>query len=668
MPVVINEISTNGSSNGSSQGSANGNGGASPGTIEGIHLSHFALKISGAQAPNDVLDSIIECMVENSLHLPDMCILRFEAASADSVAGVGFPAWVDDATFDIGKEIEIDAFGEGQQPKPIFYGEITAVEMDFSAIGVPTLIVRALAFSHRLTRTRQRRSFAQVTDSDIVSKLAGEAGLSADADSTANVYDWVFQNNQTDWDFLQDRARRNSFWLYAWNKTLSFKKIKEATSADVAVEWGNDLRSFRPSLNAGSQVTEVQVRGWDRKKKQTIIGQNSSPKSAPTIGAKTAKAAGASFSNASKMTVVDKPTFSQGEADKIAQSVFDDIAGEYVEADGLTFGNPNLLAGKTIEVKGVGQRFSGKYFVTSTTHTYTAAEGYTTQFSINGKRPGNLLALLENESKAVPVQAAATIVVAIVTNINDPEDMARVKVKYPTITEDDESFWAPVAMPMAGPGRGFQYIPEVNDEVLVAFENGDIHRPYVIGALWNGSDKPPMKTSEYVKDSKIIRRLTKTRIGHTMDFDDDASSIKITTAGSHKYTMLDASGTKSVGIETSGKHQIFADDDWKGESGITLFTTKKNRIFLIDNRNGADPGIMIRDQNDNYIQLNATDNSITVNCKGALNISAGGKITMEGKMGIDIKSPAPITIHSDAKLDMDATGPTSVKGAVVQIN
>lgn len=660
MPVVINEINTNVSSN--------GHGSATPGTMEAVHLSHFALKINGAKPPDDVLDSALEFTVENSLHLPDMCVMRFEASAPRQDGGVGFPSWVDDATFDIGKEIQVDASGEGQQAKPIFYGEITAVEMDFSGISVPTLIVRALDFSHRLARNRQRRSFGQVKDSDIVSKLAGEAGLSANVDQTAVVHDWVFQNNQTNWDFLQERARRNSFWLYSWNKTLSFKKITEAASPDVTVEWGYDLRSFRPRLNAGEQVTEVQVRGWDRKKKKTIIGQSSSPNSAPAIGAKKAKAAGNSFSSASKMTVVDKPTFSQGEADKMAQSVFDDIAGEYVEADGLIYGSPSLLAGKTIEVKGVGQRFSGKYFVTSTTHSYTAAEGYTTQFAVNGKRPGNLLALLEDQSNAAPTQDGTNIVIALVTNNDDPNNMARVKLKYPTITDEAESDWAYVAMPMAGPNRGFQYIPEVDDEVLVAFEHGDIHRPYVIGALWNGQDAPPMKTADYVKDGKIIRRLTKTRIGHQMDFDDDASSIKITSAKGHKYTMLDADKKKSIGLETTGQHKIFLDDDWNGESGITLWTHDKNRIFLIDKRSGTDPGIMIRDEKDNFIFLNANDSSITVNCGGAMNITAGGKITMEGKMGVDIKSPLAVTIHSDTQLDLTATGLTTISGAMVKIN
>ena len=671
MPVVINEISSNGSSNGSS---SNGHAGAAAGSIEAIHLSHFALKINGAQPPGDVLDSALEYTVENSLHLPDMCIIRFQAASPQGDGGVGFPSWVDDETFDIGKAIQVDASGEGQQGTPIFFGEITAVEMDFSGIGVPTLIVRALSKSHRLHRTRRSRSFVQVTDSDIVSRLAGEAGLTADTDATTPVHGWVFQNNQTDWEFLQERAHRCDCLLYAWDSKLYLKKMADHNSAAVTLEWGNSLRSFRPRQNAGLQVSQVTVRGWDRMQKQDIVGQASTPVGTPQIGATPAQSVGAKLGGAAKMTVVDRPTFSQAEADGLAQSYLDDIAGDYIDADGLSYGTPLLLAGKTVEVKGVGSRFSGKYYVTSTTHSYTPAEGYTTQFAVTGKRPGNLLGLLQEEGGTQRSRLGDNIVIGVVTNVNDSEgNQGRVKVKYPVYFNTDsgqevESDWASIATPMAGPGRGFQYIPEVDDEVLVAFEHGDVRRPYIIGALWNGKDKPPMNTADYVKDGKIIRRLTKTRIGHQMDFNDDASTITVTTAGNHQFVMSDEQKKVGVKILTTGGHVIVADDDDDGKSAIQIRTHDDHKITLADNVNGS-VGIGIVDKTgNNKIIINSTDNSITISCQGAMNISAGGKITMEGQMGIDIKSPMPITIHSDAKLDMDATGPTSLKGAIVQIN
>src|ERR1700750_1699162 len=83
------------------------------------------------------------------------------------------------------------------------------------------------------------------------------------------------------------------------------------------------------------------------------------------------------------------------------------------------------------------------------------------------------------------------VVIGIVTNNQDPDGMHRVKVRFPWLNLDDESHWARVATPMAGDKRGAYFLPEPDDEVLVAFEHGSLEHPYVIGSLWNGKDKAP---------------------------------------------------------------------------------------------------------------------------------------------------------------------------------
>ncbi len=83
------------------------------------------------------------------------------------------------------------------------------------------------------------------------------------------------------------------------------------------------------------------------------------------------------------------------------------------------------------------------------------------------------------------------MVIGVVTAVDDPESLGRVKVKFPWLADDYESWWARVAQLGAGPDRGAVWLPEVNDEVLVAFEHGDTRRPYVVGGLCNGVDNPP---------------------------------------------------------------------------------------------------------------------------------------------------------------------------------
>ncbi|NLW46372.1 MAG: phage tail protein [Firmicutes bacterium] len=134
------------------------------------------------------------------------------------------------------------------------------------------------------------------------------------------------------------------------------------------------------------------------------------------------------------------------------------------------------------------------------------------------------------------------VVIGIVTNNQDPEELGRVKVKLPRLSGEDESNWARVATFMAGNERGAFFLPEIDDEVLVAFEHGDINIPYVIGALWNGVDKP----YETNRDGNNDRRVIKSRSGHLIRFDDQdgAEKIEIIDKTEKNFITIDAATNK----------------------------------------------------------------------------------------------------------------------------
>lgn len=145
--------------------------------------------------------------------------------------------------------------------------------------------------------------------------------------------------------------------------------------------------------------------------------------------------------------------------------------------------------------------------------------------------------------------------VGIVTNNRDPERLGRVKLTYPWRDVDDESDWARTAVPMAGEGRGTYFLPEVDDEVLVAFEDGDIHHPYVLGSLWNGNDTPPAENADGHND---VRKIT-SRNGHEVELDDSdrGGRVVITTAGGHRIVLDDESGGERITIaDRTGENKI----------------------------------------------------------------------------------------------------------------
>ena len=118
------------------------------------------------------------------------------------------------------------------------------------------------------------------------------------------------------------------------------------------------------------------------------------------------------------------------------------------------------------------------------------------------------------------MSGAGGVAIGLVENLDDPEGIGRVKLRFPWMSDaEPESSWARIAVPMAGAERGVHFMPEVDDEVLVAFEQGDLRKPYVIGALWSSTDAPPV--------SDPAQRVIRTVSGHEVMFDDTAGSEKI---------------------------------------------------------------------------------------------------------------------------------------------
>ncbi|MGR9087492.1 MAG: phage baseplate assembly protein V [Gammaproteobacteria bacterium] len=161
------------------------------------------------------------------------------------------------------------------------------------------------------------------------------------------------------------------------------------------------------------------------------------------------------------------------------------------------------------------------------------------------------------------------VVVGIVSNNQDPDNMHRIKVRFPWLSQDHESNWARVATPMAGEGRGVYFLPEVDDEVLVAFEHGLIDRPYVIGSLWNGRDLPPESNDAGENDHRTI----KSRSGHVIRLND--------RNGGEAVEIIDKTGKNKIVIDSARNTvTIEADADVVIQSAAGKLTLSATGIEL----------------------------------------------------------------------------------------
>ena len=632
------------------------------------------LKIDGVTASADLLNDILQISVEESLHQPGMFTLII---NNDYFPGNSDTTWKHQATFAIGKKINIgftsstteDTDFSQEATGYVLEGEITAIETELNEKSQAPIIVRGYDVSHRLHRGRYNRSFQNVKDSDMVSQIIGEAGIaSGTITATTVVHEYAFQENQTNMEFLQERAARNGFELYVQNGKLNFREPTQ--DAALTLTWLEDIHSFRVRVTSAEQVSSVEVRGWDYQQKQAIVSTASTATILTSTDSGTGKASSTKFSGSPKMIVVDQPVFSSNEALKMAQSLYKELGGEFVNADAKGEGNPAIRPGKVITLSGIGN-YSGSYYVTETHHSFQERK-YVTHFSVRGLRGGNLFSILSSKTHLQPGQ---TMMVGVVSNNNDPKKWGRVRVKFPTLTEEHESNWARVVSVGAGAARGFDCLPEVNDEVLVAFEHGDIHRPYVIGGVWNGTDAPPEVVTDSVVNGKVRLRTFKTRLGHKLQFveEDKAPTKKgvyLNTIGGHNLRLNDSD--KFAELETTGGHKFRADDTSK-----VISLTSTGDITIKTGTSGTTKDLTINAANmtltaTTNITLKVGANKIVISNSGVViegaqvQVKGTGSAKMEAPL-INVEATGANTIKG-AMVNVDASGIAVIKGSLVKIN
>lgn len=579
------------------------------------HYSAFTIKVNGKQQ-DAIITQVDSVVIEQNLHLPDAVTISLRDAGESPLHTTLNLELANGDKLPIGADVEI-AMGREKEPKTLFKGEITAHEVDISTGQAPRLIVRGYDKSHRLQRGRQSRTYTNMTDSDIAGTVARENGLQVKVDATPQVHPYVLQNNQTNFEFLQARAQRIGYEFFVDGAMLHFVKPRTDAASSHQLELWKDLLHLHLRQTSTAQVKDVTVHSWDPQTKEKIVGR--STKGAPTSrdtqlksGAELAKPFGQAT-----MQVATRPVSSQADADTLAKAVADDLAGSAVHVEGKVNGNPSLAPGQMINLSALGARFAGDYYVTTATHRVGADQMYTTAFTVSGKRSHTLRDLVAASAAPPSHGGASAVVIGVVTNNTDPENQGRVKVKMPWLG-DTESDWARLVGPGGGKQRGFFWLPEVDDEVLVAFEHGDAHRPFVIGALWNGKDAPPKGNSDVTGGGSVVNeRIIKSRSGHVITLDDTENTERIT-------------------VQSKSGHKIILDDKKGGE-----------RISVLDKSDR------------NTIVIDTTTDKITVHAQGDLELVAERNVTLRG---------LSVSISAQTSCSITATADVSVTGMPIKLN
>jgi len=542
------------------------------------------IKVDGSELSAELELLIEKVMVDTDLHQPDMFTLTFRDNERNVLERSGI---------DIGKEIDIATtpIGDGSQTR-LMIGDVVGVEVHFGRQGTMT-VVRGFDRSHRFRRGRHTRTFSNVSDTDIARQIADEVSVKVgNIDIREVVYDHVSQINMTDWDFLTGRAQEAGYEIAVVDGELEMVRPTPSdrgpdggdiqTEDPLQLTLGATLDRFMGRVTAAGQVSEVEVRGWDIKQKEPIVSSRQAETKSAAVDKSPTDLAG-TFGGSPKYVVFDRPIETQAEADIAAEGIAEQIASAHAEADGVAPGNPALRPGVPVSVNLVGKPYDGKYVLTSATHLYSDA-GYKTSFRVSGRQDRSLLGLATMGGSRGAQSAGGTkiygVVPATVADVQDPEGLGRVRLKFPWLADDYESWWARLTQFGAGADtRGSLFLPEVDDEVLVAFEHGDIRRPYVIGSLYNGQDTPNVDGVVDGSSGEINRREIRSRTGHRLEFYEEPgkSAIEIHEANDGLEILMSGTDRKititsdgEVEITGSTSMTIKADMDVTIEAGTSL--------------------------------------------------------------------------------------------------
>jgi phage protein D/phage baseplate assembly protein gpV len=460
-----------------------------------------------------------------------------------------------------------------------------------------TLVYGGYDHSHKLNRTRRTTTFQNMTLGDIARKVASTAGFQAGTiDSVGPARKFVQQNNETDWEFLWRLARTIDFEVVVLDKKLNFRKAGTNSGQPKRLRLGEELWAFDPRISAVQQIDEVVVRGWDPQQAQTIEAHSRVGPTDSQLGISRDKVASAG--SGGTLTISDRPIASHDEAQALADSLAQKHGNAFVSAEGACRGDPTIKPGTTIEIKDVAPNYNGTYTLSATRHVFKGGSGYETMFTVSGRTPHRLVDLT---TPAKRKSWGNSVVRGVVTNNQDPDKHGRVRVNFPALAGDMESEWARVIGPAAGKDRGLMMLPQVGDEVVIAFEHDDVHFPYVIGSVWNGKGKPgdlSQHDGSFVLQSQKFLHLKSK----------DSISLK---------------SDKDITIEVGGESKEKASKDISVESTGGAVNEKSAKEFVIE------AGTEVKIKAGTNVTLEAGAN-LEIKANGMLKIQASGALQLKG--------------------------------------
>lgn len=523
----------------------------------------------------------------------------------------GFPLSSGDL-FIPGNEIEILA-GYQSNDEVIFKGKITKHRVRASGSG-SKLIIEAKDVAVGLTLSRKDRFFRDGTDADAWDAIIGEySDLELEASGGEVVIPELVQYRMSDWDFLVSRAELNGRFVWVNDGTLNIVAPEAAEDSIVTLAYGSNVYEFDGELDATVLNPIVKASAWNPTSQELDEAEGLDPDFTP---------------NGNLAPDDLSAVFGQHDeeirlCDPVGAEALQNLADAKVLRQHIALmrgslscnGFSTIRPASVVTVEGLGDRMNGDVYVTGIRHEISGGRWVAhIQFGLDEAWFASKVASQAMTNEAARIGTYAGLAIGVVTALaDDPESAGRVQVKLPSVDAEGEGLWARMGTLAAGADHGAFFMPEIDDEVVVGFLQNEASHPVILGALYNGTNPPPLSADD---DNNEHQFLTKS--GLKVYFNDDDKELKLETPDGQFLSLSDGDG--AIVMEDSNGNSITLSAD-----GISLKSGKD----LIMEASG--------DVNINGVNITA---------------SANAQAKLEGSAGVEVSSSAMATL----------------KGSLVQIN
>ncbi|MEM7659761.1 MAG: type VI secretion system tip protein VgrG [Bacteroidota bacterium] len=527
-----------------------------------------------------------------------------------------------------GKEVTIKV-GYQTNSDDLFKGIILSHRIKSSGGEHSCLIVKCFDKALKMTTTRKSAYYVNSKDGDVLSQLIGNHGVDADVGTTNHQHKEIIQYQVTDWDFLMARAQINGMIALAMDGKVTVKAPEVTGAPKVELLYGVDIHELDLDMNAQHQLKQVECKAWDPGTHKIVSGASAEPSNAAVgnvNGKKLSDVLGGDDFIIQSSGQIDEGMLKAWASGRLVSSRLSRITGTV-----SCQGHKDLVPNTTITLQGLGDRFNGDAYVSGVKHEVQDGNWLTV---VKIGLDANWFTEKQQDIMLPPASGSLPGIegmhIGIVKQIqDDPDGEFRVQVDIPTIEESGEGVWARMVQLYASNEYGTFFWPEVGDEVLLSFLNGDPRFPVIVGKMYSKKNPAP-----YTPDEPNTIKAIVTKSLMKLEFEDEKKIITLDTPGGNMLIIDD--DAQSITLEDQHGNKIVMES-----AGITLDSPKDINIKSKAN-----------------INLEATQN---------ITIKATGDATVEG-MNVTNKASIAFKAEGSATAELKASGQTTVKGAIVMIN